>query len=228
MSEPSSPGLTVDGLELRWTPGAPPAVRIPELTLTPGERVALTGPSGSGKTTLVHLLCGLLVPSGGRIRWADDELAAMSEPQRDRWRRHRVGIVFQDFHLVPGLSALRNVLVSCWFEGWSAPAELTARARELLRRLAVPGDARPVETLSRGEQQRVALARALLRRPGILVADEPTASLDEATGERIIADLLEAAAEQRATTLVVTHDRRLVRALDREIALEAGRIVATR
>ncbi|MGH7292559.1 MAG: ABC transporter ATP-binding protein [Myxococcota bacterium] len=199
-------------------------VELDRLELPAGTSVALTGPSGSGKTTLAYLLTGIERVQEGAVRWGETDLAGLSERGRDAWRRERVGFVFQDFHLVPGLSILANVLVTCWFDRWRPAPSLIERAQELLVRFAVPSTGRRVTDLSRGEQQRVAIARALLREPGIVVADEPTASLDAASGAAVIELLLERVRSSGATFLAVTHDPALIEAVGTVYHLEHGRL----
>lgn len=178
-----------------------------------GSQVAVCGPSGSGKTTLLHLLAGLDRPRRGIVRWGGVEVTAFSECIADRWRRETVGLVFQQFHLFPGLSALENVLLPLRFDRWSIEPVLRARAVKLLERVGVRSDNDVVE-LSRGEQQRVAVARALLRKPAIVLADEPTASLDRDTAN-VVADLLSSLCRAANATLVVaTHDPSLASRLD--------------
>ena len=158
------------------------------------------------------------------MRWGETDLARLGEGARDAWRRRNVGFVFQDFHLVPGLSILNNVLVSCYFDGLRPDPAVAERAAALLDAFAVPTARRRVVDLSRGEQQRVAVARALLRRPPVVVADEPTASLDAATGEQVIELLVQGAREVGATLLAVTHDAALIAAVDAVHHLEHGRL----
>jgi putative ABC transport system ATP-binding protein len=143
------------------------------------------------------------------VRWGTTDLATLPEAARDAWRRQHAGFVFQDFHLIPGLSILGNVLVTCWFDHWRADPVMTERAGELLDRFGVPSSGWQVQKLSRGEQQRVAIARALPRSPAILIADEPTASLDAKSGGAVIEILLDQARQTAATLLVVTHDPEL-------------------
>jgi putative ABC transport system ATP-binding protein len=187
--------------------------------------VALTGPSGSGKTTLAYLLTGIEPVQEGSVRWGGVELRGLSERERDRWRREHVGFVFQDFHLVPGLTIEGNVLVTCWFRQLRPTPAEQERALALLDGFGVPRAGRRVTDLSRGEQQRVAIARAMLRQPPILVADEPTASLDATAGAKVIELLLAAARESGATLLAVTHDPALIEAVDRVLRLERGRLI---
>ncbi len=201
------------------------AVAIESLAIPAGGRVAITGPSGSGKTSLLHLLCGIERPSAGDIRWGAVELTALHEAARDRWRRDHVGLVFQDFHLVPGLSVLGNILLPAAFGG-RVPTNLRQRALDMIRKVGLERPDQDADTLSRGEMQRAAVARAALFSPPILMADEPTASLD-ADRAAVVADLLFSVAEACAATLiVVTHAPALCARFDTVIAMDHGRIVA--
>jgi putative ABC transport system ATP-binding protein len=225
-AEPA-PYLRVEGLELVYRSGRGepiPVLNIERLELAGGAKVGMTGPSGSGKTSLLYLLSGIERPSAGRIRWGDVELTALAEARRDRWRRRHVGFVFQEFHLQAGLSVVSNVLATCYFDRLRPSSELQRRARALLERVGAPVD-RSIVELSRGEQQRVAIARALLHAPRIIMADEPTASLDEANARIIIDLLLEAAAEVGALLIAVTHDPNLLARLPFVYRLEAGRLI---
>lgn len=190
----------------------------------PGERVAIVGPSGSGKSTLLGLLAGLDRPSVGTVRLEGTELGALSEDERARLRRERIGFIFQSFQLIPTLSAQENVQVPLELAGGDGAA---ARARTLLGRVGLAGREHhyPAQ-LSGGEQQRVAIARAFVHDPRVLFADEPTGNLDSATGGRIVA-LLEELNRERGTTLVmVTHDPDLAARAGRTIRLADGRVVS--
>jgi len=219
----AAPSLVASGVRHAYGQGHPPVVDLDRLELPAGAAVALTGASGSGKTTLAYLLTGIERVQAGSVRWGETDLAALSERARDAWRRERVGFVFQDFHLVPGLSIRDNVLVTRWFAGWRPDAAARTRARALLDAFEVPSD-RQVTDLSRGEQQRVAIARALLHEPRILVADEPTASLDARSGEAVIGLLLREAREAGATFLAVTHDPALIEACTSALHLDHGHL----
>lgn len=202
------------------------AVDAAALSVAHGDHLGISGPSGSGKTTLLHALAGLLTPDAGSIAWGGVALNALGENARDRWRRENVGFVFQDFHLVPELSALENVLLTRWFGHWSAGADATARAISLLRVVGVPDANRRAGLLSRGEQQRVAIARALLSRPALILADEPTASLDAETGA-VVADLLvRSARETRATLILVSHDPAMLARMGCVRRMEKGVLAA--
>ncbi|MFN3481633.1 MAG: ABC transporter ATP-binding protein [Rhabdaerophilum calidifontis] len=193
------------------------------LSVERGVAIGLVGPSGSGKSTLLMTAAGLERPDSGSVTIAGEEITGLSEDRLARFRGQRIGIVFQAFHLIPTMTALENVAIPLELAGMPDAAERAAAelaAVGLGARLGhYPGQ------LSGGEQQRVAIARALAPRPAILVADEPTGNLDEATGRDII-DLLFGLRQARGTTLLlVTHDLALAERCDRVIRLRAGQIV---
>jgi len=193
------------------------------LDVARGECVAVTGPSGSGKSTLLGLVAGLDTPTSGAVVVDGVDLGALDEDALARFRRDRVGFVFQSYHLIPTLTAAENVAIPLELAG---VADARARAARLLDEVGLGerGHHYPVQ-LSGGEQQRVALARAVARAPVLLLADEPTGNLDSATGAAII-DLLLALNRERGSTLVlVTHDPALAAHADRQIALRDGRVV---
>ena len=202
----------------------PPVLDIDALAIPAGARLAITGPSGSGKTTLLHVLAGIEMPQRGSVIWGDTDLVRLGENARDRWRRDRVGMVFQDFYLLPGLSALDNVIITAHF-GRRREAAVRPRARAMLIRIGVANPDQGIGTLSRGEMQRVAVARALLFRPRILLADEPTASLDDVNAAAVADLLVSLAREHGATLVVATHDARLIGRLDSVVRLERGRLL---
>ncbi|QZN95728.1 ABC transporter ATP-binding protein [Symbiopectobacterium purcellii] len=218
--------LHIENLTVSF-PDMPSAVLdIAQLQIAAGSCVAVMGPSGSGKTTLVNAITGMECEGSGRVRWGDQDIRQLSEAERDRWRARHVGLIMQDFHLFPGLDALENVLLPARFHHWRLPASLVARGNMLLERVGVNTGNRPIEVLSRGEKQRVAVARALLATPEIIVADEPTASLDAHNGEQIADLLVTLAWEQRSTLIAITHDKRLAALMSRRIQLEKGQQVA--
>ncbi|MER2178911.1 MAG: ABC transporter ATP-binding protein [Stenotrophomonas maltophilia] len=194
------------------------------MTVHEGESVAIVGASGSGKTTLLGLLAGLDLPSHGTIALAGAELNALDEEARAQLRAREVGFVFQSFHLLPALTAEENIALPLELAG----REDAARVREVLEQVGLGHRARHYpRQLSGGEQQRVALARAFVARPRILFADEPTGSLDQATGQQI-SDLLFALNATSDTTLVlVTHDLRLAQRCERIYQLDGGRLADT-
>ena len=217
--------LHLESVSIGFPGLAQPVLAIDELDLEAGDRLAIAGASGSGKSTFVNLVAGLMRPHGGRIVWTDRDIAALGEGGRDRWRAANVGLVMQDFHLFPGLSAIDNVLLPARLSG-AAGGAVRTRARELMARVGLGRPEQSIETMSRGEMQRVAVARALLRRPGVLIADEPTASLDAEAGEAVGRLLIELADAEGSTLIVVSHDTRLTARLPRHLTLSAGRIVA--
>jgi putative ABC transport system ATP-binding protein len=189
----------------------------------PGQVTAIVGPSGSGKTTLLHCIAGILVPSSGETRHGGVIVSSLGESARDTWRRHNCGMVFQDFRLIDELTVLENVTTPAMFGHYRVPSILRDRARTLIRDFGLPERSIPTSRLSRGERQRVALARALLMDPAIILADEPTASLDRTTAASV-AGTLEALATQGKAVVCVTHDDLLVSRAHEVIALKAGRM----
>ncbi|NJN31378.1 MAG: ATP-binding cassette domain-containing protein [Synechococcales cyanobacterium RM1_1_8] len=226
--------LKVSGLAVAFGEAAQPGGRsaglTPVLSLEhwqlPGGAIAgIRGPSGAGKSTLLNVLSGLLLPQQGQVIWQDVELTRLGEGERDRWRRNNIGFIFQEFHLIPELSALENVLQPIRFDHWRCPPELRRRARELLSKCGLPRPQQLANSLSRGQQQRVAVARALIKNPPILLADEPTASLDRASADGVIELLLGAARAGGKSLVVVSHDEILLRQLDCIYELSEGQLV---
>ncbi|HSX74825.1 MAG TPA: ABC transporter ATP-binding protein [Shinella sp.] len=215
--------LEISGLEMRFPGLAAPVLSIPRLHLPAGGQLAVTGASGSGKSTLVNAVTGLETATSGSVSWGTTDLGSLSTSRRDAFRAAHIGLVMQDFHLFPGLSAFENVVLPVRLSRRLARAERD-RALHLLEATGIARAGQPVETLSRGEMQRVAVARALLCRPGVIVADEPTASLDRRTGEEVAELIVRLARQDGATLVVVTHDPVLMERLDRRIVLDGGRI----
>jgi putative ABC transport system ATP-binding protein len=194
-----------------------------EFDVEAGETVAIVGASGSGKSTLLGLLAGLDEPTSGQVQVFGQDLFSMDEDGRAQWRARHVGFVFQSFLLMPHMTALENVMLPLELAG---RADARALAHDWLARVGLSERARHYpRTLSGGEQQRVAMARAFASNPPLLLADEPTGSLDHATGERIIELLFQLNRETRATLLLVTHDRALAARCQRTLSLHQGRLV---
>ncbi len=198
------------------------ALRDVSLEVHAGRVVALVGRSGSGKSTFLHLAAGIDAPTSGAVRLLGRDLAALGDRERTLARRDGVGLVFQFFHLLRHLTVEENVLVPALIGGGDRAAA-RARARELLARVGLRERlAQPVGKLSGGEMQRVALCRALLRRPRLLLADEPTGNLDEATGATVMELLLELAREEGTALVMVTHSRELAGMADEIFTLHSG------
>jgi putative ABC transport system ATP-binding protein len=193
-----------------------------DFTLQPRESAAIVGASGSGKSTLLSIVAGLDTPSSGSVRLAGHSLFELDEDARAAVRASSVGFVFQSFQLLGNLTALENVMLPLELQG--AP-DARAQATEMLRRVGL-GErlGHYPKVLSGGEQQRVALARAFVMRPAVLLADEPTGSLDFATGEKIIQLMFELNREAGTTLVLVTHDHGIAARCDRQLRIEAGRL----
>ena len=190
------------------------------------EVVALLGASGSGKTTLLNLLSGIDTPDAGEVRLDGRAIHALGEPERTLLRRVEIGFVFQFFNLIPTLTAGENLALPLELCGHSAD-QAQQRASVLLDQVGLTGmAARYPETLSGGEQQRIAVARALAHRPKLLLADEPTGNLDEATGDQLIGLLTGLARDQGTTMVIVTHSRAVAAAADRILVLQRGHLNA--
>ena len=190
--------------------------------LVAGQTVAIVGASGSGKSTLLGILAGLDTPSAGSVQLAGQDLFALDEDQRAALRARHVGFVFQSFQLMPNLTALENVMLPLELAG---VPDARAQASAMLQRVGL-GERlqhRP-KVLSGGEQQRVALARAFVVKPDLLLADEPTGSLDHATGEAVMQLMFDLNREQGTTLVLVTHDRQLAARCDRRLSIEAGQL----
>ena len=194
-----------------------------DFSLAPRETAAIVGASGSGKSTLLSIIAGLDTPSKGTVRLAGQDIFAISEDDRAALRAQKVGFVFQSFQLMANLSALENVMLPLELSGVKTAR---AQATDMLRRVGLGERLNHYpKVLSGGEQQRVALARAFVVQPAVLLADEPTGSLDFATGETVM-KLMFALNEELGTTLVlVTHDRAIAARCQRRIVIEAGQVV---
>jgi len=190
-----------------------------------GESVALLGRSGSGKSTLLNLIAGIDLPTAGDVLLDGTSLARKSEHERTVFRRRHVGLVFQSFNLIPTLTVSENVLLPLELNGRKGP-RATAAARDMLAKvgLADRGGSYP-DRLSGGEQQRVAVARALVHDPLLLLADEPTGSLDADTGRQVLELLAGMARERNRTMIIVTHSDAVARSADRTLAIRGGRLV---
>ena len=224
----SSPAaVAVTALRKSFGPPAAPvrALRGVDLQVATGEFVALTGPSGSGKSTLLHIVAGLEAPDDGQVVLAGEDVSRATPDELARLRRRHVGIVFQFFHLLEGMTALDNVALAA-LVGGAGRREAQQRARELLDLLGLLDRAATAPSvLSGGERQRLAIARALANRPSLLLADEPTGALDSRSGAEVLELLLRLHA-QGQTILLVTHSAEVAAGAQRTVELRDGQVVA--
>ena len=220
--------IRLNDVRFRWRRQDPLVLDIPALDVARGERVFIKGPSGSGKTTLLNLLGGVARPEHGGVVVMDTDIARLGGARRDAFRADHVGFIFQMFNLVPYLSMVDNVLLPCRFSiarrarALAKSASLAGEAQRLLAHMDLDVDAlaaRPVTRLSMGQQQRVAAARSLIGGPEIVIADEPTSSLDADVRRSFLDLLFGEVADSGATLLFVSHDAALADAFDRVIAL---------
>ena len=227
MSEPRAPALRLEGVARRYRSGDAElrVLRGADLALQPGEIVALVAPSGTGKSTLLHLAGLLERPDAGRIVVDGRDAGGLSDAERTRVRRDRIGFVYQAHHLLAEFTALENVVLPQMVAGQARGAAQT-RATVLLTALGLGGRLGHLPgKLSGGEKQRVAIARALANTPGVLLADEPTGNLDVETGERVFDEMLRAVRERGVAALIATHNPELAARMDRRVTLREGRVV---
>ncbi len=198
--------------------GRLPVLDVPLLQVDPGQQLVIRGRSGGGKTTLLNVIAGMSTPDEGRVIVKETDLARLSEVARDRFRARNIGFVFQTFNLLPGFSALENVLLGMTFTGQRGQ---TARAADLLGRVGLAHRlSHKPSALSVGEQQRVAVARALVNRPVLLLADEPTANIDPAHQQQVIDLLREVCRAENVAMLLVTHSNEVAGQFERVEHLE--------
>ena len=197
---------------------------LPHLAFGAGELVGISGPSGSGKTSLLHCLAGLVIPNQGDIVWDHITITGLAAKARDAWRRQNVGLIFQDFQLIPELSVLENILLAHSFSQWCVLDHDRRRAIEQAHALSLQVLHQRVSSLSRGEQQRVAVARALWQRPPLILADEPTASLDRDNADKVMQALIGHARSHHATLVVASHDHAVLALMDRVVSLANGQL----
>jgi putative ABC transport system ATP-binding protein len=222
------PLVVADALEKTYAEGATPvaALRGVSLALEPGDFVALTGPSGCGKSTLLHLCGAMDRPTAGRLLFDGQDLASLDDDALTRLRRDRIGFVFQFFNLLPTLTVGDNIALPCLLAGM-APREAESRAADVADRVGLgPRLAHYPQQVSGGEAQRAAIARALVHKPALVIADEPTGSLDTATGATVLSLLADLNRELGVTMLLATHAAEVAAAARRTLKMRDGRLDA--
>lgn len=216
--------LTVSDLRFRWPGRAGFALSVPAFSMAKGETVLLLGESGSGKSTLLSLICGTLLPDQGRIEVAGTDIGALSGGARDRFRAEQIGVIFQQFNLLPFGSVADNILLPLRFapDRRTRAGDARAAATALCKALSLPDGLMRAKagTLSVGQQQRVAVARALIGQPPLIIADEPTSALDADTQSAFLDLLFRQVAAQEASLLMVSHDARLGDRFDRVLRIK--------
>jgi putative ABC transport system ATP-binding protein len=221
-TRPDCAVISLNGVTRDYTghAGVVRALDTAAFSIVAGEWVAITGPSGSGKSTLVNLIGCLDRPTAGELKIDNIDVATMSATELDRFRADKIGFIFQQFHLIPYLSALENVMLAQYFHSMTDESE----AREALNRVGLRDRANHLPSeLSGGEQQRVCIARALINNPPILLADEPTGNLD-AANQKIVVELLQNLHSHGHTIVMVTHDPEMAALAQRKIALSHGKV----
>ncbi|PWL39323.1 ABC transporter [Flagellimonas aquimarina] len=218
--------LNVEHLRKTYTSGSKQLTVLDDInfSIEAGETFAIVGPSGSGKTTLLGLCAGLDYPDTGVVELSGANLGNLNEDERARLRNEKVGFIFQNFQLLPTLTALENVVVPLELQGAKNPAKI---GRELMGKVGLGDRLQHYPSqLSGGEQQRVALARAFSNSPSILFADEPTGNLDQDTGDRVVQLLFELNQEAGTTLVIVSHDLELAQKCNRLLRLRGGKVVS--
>jgi len=219
------PIVSLKNVKYRWGPDRPLTLDIEQFEIESGERLFLHGPSGSGKSTLLNVLAGVLVPEQGSVECLGHDLAKLNNRDRDRFRADHVGLIFQQFNLVPYLSVLENVLLPCHFSerrrGADAGGSMLQEARQLLEQLGLGSDIwkQAATQLSVGQQQRVAVARAMIGKPEIIIADEPTSALDADRRGRFLDLLLDKCKAFGSTLVFVSHDLSLANHFTRALSI---------
>lgn len=218
--------VEISSLEFKWNTADSWSLKVKDLSINAGEKVFLYGPSGSGKTTLLDLLTGIHSQTAGSIKVLEKELNTLSAKQRDQFRADHLGFIFQQFNLLPYLNLLDNVLISCHFSKLRHQkaienSSLKESAHELLSSLGIDEElhSKLASQISVGQQQRVAIARSLIGRPEIIIADEPTSSLDSDARDAFIEILLKEVEHANSTIIFVSHDTELSRFFDKRLSI---------
>jgi putative ABC transport system ATP-binding protein len=220
MSQYSVPALSMEQVSFHYSKSTQAIIHIPSWQVKAGQKLFISGQSGSGKSTLLNLICGTLTPTQGRISILGTYFSGLSSGKRDEFRANHIGVVFQQFNLIPYLSVEQNVQLAAYFGKGLTPEVNTLIARNM-QMLQLPQSllAQRADQLSVGQQQRVAILRALINQPQIIIADEPTSGLDKQAQAGFIELLLQCVEQTQATLLFVSHDIELARYFDQHISL---------
>ncbi len=202
-----------------------PILSVDNIEINSGELIGIKGASGAGKTTLINLITGLLTPQQGNVFWGNIDITQLSETKRDEFRRKNLGIIFQTFYLIEELSPFSNVIISTFFSSKKENKKIKELGLFYLNEFGVFDSKRDVSTFSSGERQRIAVARALSTSPKIIIADEPTASLDTKNAEYLTNALIEIAKKDNKTLIIISHDQLVLEKMDRIIELQKGVII---
>ena len=217
--------IEISGLKFTYDGATQPVLEIPEFKVQSGEKVFLFGPSGSGKTTFLELLAGILQPQTGQIKVAGTNLVGLSSAQKDQFRAQHMGIIFQQFNLIPYLNVKENIDLPFLFN--EKPKDEVLQEKVLTRLGLLPFKNKVVNELSTGQQQRVAVVRALSTKPQLIIADEPTSALDYDQREKFLALLFDLCDEQKATLIFVSHDRSIEKLFSRsQSLLDLNRVIS--
>jgi putative ABC transport system ATP-binding protein len=226
MPDSGAPALRLRGVSRQYHDGTAELQVLDrvDLDVRAGQSLAVTGASGSGKSTLLHLAGGMDLPDAGEVEVLGQAINRLAEPERTRFRARHIGLVFQDYNLIESLSAYENIELAAWLTGVSAArAEVQRLAEEL--GIGALLDRRP-DQLSGGQQQRVAICRALIHRPALVLADEPTGSLDQASAAQVMQVLAASVAARGSALVLVTHSAEIAAACDRQLQVRGGKLVA--
>jgi len=225
MPDSEAPALRLRGVSRHYHDGTSELQVLDQvdLELRAGQSLAVTGASGSGKSTLLHLAGGMDLPDAGEVEVLGQSINRLVEPERTRFRARHIGLVFQDYNLIESLSAYENIELAAWLTGISTPRQDVERLAE---ELGIDGllQRRP-DQLSGGQQQRVAICRALIHRPALVLADEPTGSLDQASAAQVMQVLAASVAARGCALVLVTHSAEIAAACDRQLQVRAGKLV---
>jgi len=224
---PNSFDLTTSALDIHGSNGKR-ILSLPPLSIAQGELIGIRGPSGAGKSTFLYALAGLMNGVTGSIQWGETDIIALTDIARTKFRADHIGMIFQDFHLFEELGGLANASIASLFRPRAERKAIETSAADYMNSLGIDSAARTVSSFSGGERQRIAIARALASNSPILLADEPTASLDRETADRLVDDLITLVRRSDETFIAVSHDQHLIDRMDRVLTITDGTLVDDR